>query len=297
MTSFFAFLTEKEVEYKRDASLLEYTTMRVGATADAIVYPHNVEKLISVVRYLKEKQIKYKIVGRMSNILPPDTHYFGIIISTLKLDHYRIDGDSVHLECGVMLSGAILRLAKDSLGGLESLFGIPGTVGGAVYSNAGAFGLEISDVIRSAFIYDVDNDEIREILFDEMKLSYRKSVFSQKNYILLSATFTLSLSDQSAILEKIKQIKNERNMRQPTEYPSLGSIFKRYGDVSAAFYIDKVGLRSFSIGGAEVSDKHAGFIINKGNATAGNIKELISYIKGRVYDVYSIRLEEEIEYL
>ena len=204
MTSFFAYLTEKDVEYRRDFPLSEYSTMRVGSTAEAVVYPQSVEKLISVIRYLEDNGFKYKIVGRMSNILPPDTPYSGVVISTLKLDHYCIDGNIIDVECGALISRVILRLARDSFGGLEPLFGIPGTVGGAVYSNAGAFGLEISDVIRSARIYDIGCDEIRELLYDDLALSYRKSVLSEQHYVLLSARFALKKGSYDAVVEKIR---------------------------------------------------------------------------------------------
>ena len=297
MTSFFAYLTEKDVEHRRDFPLSEYSTMRVGATADAIVYPQSVDKFVSVIRYLEEKRIKYRVLGRMSNVLPLDTPYSGVILSTLRLDHYRIDGDVIDVECGALISRLILRLARDSLGGIESLFGIPGTVGGAVYSNAGAFGLEISDVIHSAVVYDVDSDEIRELFYDDLALSYRKSVLSEKRYILISARLALQRGSYDCIVEKIRCIRKERNLRQPTEYPSLGSIFKRCGDVSAAYYIDRSDLRAFSIGGAQISEKHAGFIINTGGATSCDVSELIKHIKRVVYEKYSIELEEEIEYL
>lgn len=295
--SFFAFMAEKEVEYKRDHLIKDFSSVRIGGTAFVLAFPDTEEKLISLIRYLNGNNIKYKVVGKMTNILASDEGYDGVIVFTLKLTHYSFDGCAVCAECGALFSLVIARAAQHALGGREALSGIPGTVGGMIYSNAGAFGMEMSDFVESARVYDVSEDKILALTNDEMKFSYRKSIFSEKEYILINARILFEKKETERILSDIKEYREKRLSTQPHEYPSLGSIFKRNKDTSAGELIDSLKLKGYSVGGAAVSEKHAGFIVNRGGATGKDFQLLIAFIKEKVLEEFGVLLEEEVEYL
>lgn len=295
--SFFAFLAEKDVEYKRNIPIRDFSSVRIGAEASVLAFPDTEEKLIAVVRYLENNGIKYRVVGKMTNILPSDEPYGGVLIFTLRLTGFSYSGTEVRAECGALLALVIARAACHSLGGAEPLSGIPGSVGGMVYSNAGAFGLQISDVFIGARVYDIASDSVLRLSNDDMRFSYRKSALSDKRYILLEASFRFIKKDGGDILREIGKIKEKRRCSQPYEFPSLGSVFKRAGEISAARLIDDCGLKGYSVGGAEISKKHAGFIVNKGGATSADFKSIIEHARQKVNEKYGIRLEEEIEFL
>ena len=265
------------------------------AFARAVVYPDNEEKLKKLLLLLHTQHIPYKVIGGMTNLLVRNGIYHGVIIKTDKLQTKSLAECKITLGCGVRIGAVIQQLASFGLGGMEGLTGIPGTVGGMIRQNAGAFGWEISDRFISARCYLPT--EAKEVVFTkaEMSFSYRKSILSDNGAVIMSVELGLVEDEPEHIIRLINDLKDQRKKAQPTEYPSLGSVFKRYNGQSAGYYIDRAGLKGLSVGGAQVSRKHAGFIVNTGAATADNYLELIDKVKERVYAEFGIELEEEIE--
>lgn len=231
----------------------------------------------------------------MTNLLIKDGVYHGVVIKTDKISAISRAKNVVSCSCGIKISHVIRSMASLGFGGMEGLFGIPGTVGGMVRQNAGAFGDEISDRFLSALCYYPTEGRIVTVCKDDMHFAYRSSALSESSAVLISATFDFVPMSKETILGKIKDFQATRREKQPLEYPSLGSTFKRCGGKSAGFYIDRVGLKGVSIGGAQISEKHAGFIINRGGATAYDYLKLIDTAKEKVYTDFGIELEEEIE--
>ncbi len=291
------FFSKNNIEYYLNVSTARYSSVRIGNEAAILLFPHNEEQLIGAIDYLRNNSLKHRLVGRMTNLLPKDDYYDGVLVSTRKMKGIQIDGRCVVAECGVALPTLILTAAEHSLGGAEALSGIPGSLGGAVYSNAGAFGSEISDFIVSARLYDMQSGKVLALIKEELSFSYRSSILREGNLILLSARLRFHAETRENIKNKIGEVKNKRSLAQPLEYPSLGSVFKRCGDIPAAKLIDECGLKGRTVGGASVSSKHAGFIVNVGGATEKDFTDLISIIKSEVFDKFSLLLEEEIEYL
>ncbi len=271
------------------------SSVKISTVARAVAYPDNEEKLIEIVKALKDADLPYVVTGRMSNVLFKCGKYNGIIIKTTKSRTNTIAESKISLSCGSSLSGIIRRLADKNLGGMEGLCGIPGTVGGMVKQNAGAFGYEISDRFTEAICYCPQSNEICKMSKGDMQFSYRDSILKKQSLILIRATFTLLDKTREEVLAEIDEYKAKRLLTQPTEYPSLGSTFKRHMGIGAGYYIDKAGMKGYSVGGARVSEKHAGFIINAGGATADDYLKLIDCIKQRVYAEFGIELEEEVE--
>lgn len=230
----------------------------------------------------------------MSNLLIKNGVYNGVIIKTDKLQTKSLAESKLTLLCGARMSNAIHSMAALGLGGMEGLAGIPGTVGGMVKQNAGAFGYETADRFISAECYLANEKRIATFSKEDMRFAYRSSALSD-SIVMISATFDLMTFSPERIHSRMNDIKEKRRASQPLEFPSLGSIFKRCNGQSAGYYIDRVGLKGASVGGAEVSKKHAGFIINKGGATADDFLRLIDLVKRRVYAELGIELEEEIE--
>lgn len=291
------FFIKNNIEFYPDASMARYSSVGIGAEAAFILFPRNEDELILILDFLRENSFRHRLVGRMTNLLPKDDYYDGAIVSTRKMTKMLFNGEYVTAECGVSLPTLIHAAASHSLGGAESLSGIPGTVGGALYSNAGAFGEEISNFIDSVRIYDTQSCTVTALKKSELFFSYRDSFLKSGRLVLLSAKLRFFMGARENIKSKIGEVKNRRIMTQPLDYPSLGSVFKRRGDVSAAKLIDACGLKGLTVGGASVSSKHAGFIINIGGATERDYIELISIVKQEVFNKFSIVLEEEIEYL
>ena len=231
----------------------------------------------------------------MTNLLVKDGVYDGVIIKTDKLQTKSLAESTISVSCGAKMGTVIHCMARQGLGGMEGLAGIPGTVGGMVRQNAGAFGYEVADRFVSAECYLPNVKRLVTLSRDDMCFAYRRSALTSSDAVLISATFRLSPAPPEIILARIKELGEKRRASQPLEYPSLGSTFKRYNGQSAGFYIDRSGLKGARIGGAEVSEKHAGFIINVGGATADDFLKLIDLIKSRVYSAFGIELENEIE--
>lgn len=295
--AFFAFLAKEDVEYKRNISFKELSSLKIGGNISCVILPDTIDKLIISIYYLQKENIKWRIVGRLTNLLPSDEPYCGAVISTKRLDRVEIDGQLALCECGVLFSAFLMKCSAIGLLGDIELFGIPGSVGGMLYSNAGAYGKEISSSLSLVRVFSPYENRAFTLDSEKLKMSYRTSIFKEEGLIALEAVFRFDKADKANILSSIGKIKEKRLASQPLNYPSLGSTFKRYNGVSAGYYIDKAGLKGLRIGGAMISDKHAGFILNTGNATAEDYRALIRIIKQRVYNKFKIILEEEIEYI
>lgn len=295
--AFFAHLAKEDVEYKRNLEIKQYSSVKIGGSADVAIFPDTIEKLISALKFLKQSGITYRIVGKMSNILADDKGYRGVLVFTTSLNRFSRSGCFVCAECGALFSSVILRCSKYSIGGAEALFGIPGTVGGMAYSNAGAYGAQIADFLIDALVYDVDADKVFTLNNSELSFEYRRSIFEKRRLVLLRATFLFRCKRQADILTEIGKIKEKRLSEQPCEYPTLGSVFKKANGVSAGKLIDIAGMKGYSVGGAEISSKHAGFVINKNESTSEDFKKIIRDIKSKIASLYEVVLDEEIEYL
>ena len=285
------FLKMNDVKYEENRVLRDFSSVGIGGLAPIIVLPNDVEQLRKTVYFLRNQEIEHKILGRMSNVLPPDGNYSGVIIKTDKMSDVRINGDKI-----IVCAGAPLPFFAYKASGLEELSGIPGSLGGAIVGNAGAFGREISDLVLSVSCYDGQNDEIITLSNEECDFSYRYSAFKENGLVILSAELSLISATSEKTKSRIEEVRRARSLTQPVGEKSLGSTFKRTADgISAAMLIDKCGLKGYSIGGAQISTKHAGFIVNTGLATASDYISLMEYARRKVKEKFNITLNEEIE--
>lgn len=274
-----------------------HTTFKVGGPAMYYLIPHSKEEVKKLVALLKENSIPYTVIGNGSNLLVSDYGYKGAIIQvTDNFNSISINGCVIEAGAGAELSVLAKAAAEESLQGLEFSCGIPGTLGGAVTMNAGAYDGEMSQIISSVSVLDEVGTEL-ELSLDELELGYRKSIISRKKYVVLSATLNLVKGNQKEILSKMEDFTNRRQEKQPLEFPSAGSTFKRPDGYFAGKLILDAGLRGHSIGGASVSTKHCGFVINENNATAKDVHDLISYIRKTVYEKFQVELEAEVKTL
>ena len=276
------------------------TTFQAGGPAKRFVTPESLEELIAVLSFLEERNEPYFVLGRGSNLLVSDKGYDGTVVYTRKcLNHIQKtpDGTGLEAECGVLLQDLAAQALSLSLAGLEFAYGIPGTVGGAVLMNAGAYGPEIKDVLRSARVL-FPGGEVREMNAAELKLSYRYSVLMDRKGTVLSAAFSLTPGDPSEIRAKMSELMRRRKEKQPLEYASAGSTFKRPKGLYAGGLIEEAGLKgTLHVGDAWVSEKHAGFVVNKGHATASEIREVIRLAQEAVYQKSGVLLEPEVRFL
>ncbi len=289
------FLKEQEIEYAEQLDVSAVSYIRIGGKAAYAAMPNSTEKLVKLVNYLYDAGISYRLAGGMTNILPSDSDYHGVLIITTKCGGYSLAEDRLKLECGVRLTSFIREAAHFGFCGMESLFGIPGTVGGMVYSNAGAYGSSVADLFISAMIYSPSDKKIFTLDACDMGFSYRRSALMGTDNILLCADFAAQKDVTEKILSRINAVMQKRRKAQPYDMPSLGSVFKRCGDTPISLLIDRMGLKGLRVGGAEISKKHAGFIVNAGGATERDYLELVSTVKDRIYKEYRIIPEEEIE--
>ena len=291
-------ISEPQISFKRNAPLSEYCSFGIGGKADIIIWPDSVKSLKLIIDYLQLNDIRYDIFGNASNVLFDDSGFSGAIIFTTKMNKVEVfpETDMIIAECGVSLTHLSNVALNNNLSGLEFAYGIPGSLGGAVFMNAGAYGGQISDVLSSSTFLS-RNGNIFEIDYDCHFFDYRKSVFQNNNSIILSSVFKLNKGSYSSIKEIMLHNMSERKKKQPLEYPSAGSVFKRYPGYYTGKIIEELGLKGFSVGGAMVSEKHAGFIINYDNASAADVMKLIEIIKAKVKDKYNISIEQEILYI
>lgn len=280
-----------------DRPFSELCSFRIGGPISYTLSPLDTPSLCLLARELHESGLPYLVLGAGSNVLPPDEGYPGVVLLTASLRRIHRSGERLTVLCGTPLSECILFAAKHDLFGMERLYGIPGTVGGAIFMNAGAHGSAIADRLESASVYDPATDTVRTLTREDMRFSYRHSVLQeQKHRILLSATFSLSCGSKEEILQRIQHVVRLRAASQPLQYPSAGSAFRRpRPDVEVWRLIDACGLRGYRVGGAQISEKHAGFIVNCQNATAADVRELITIARREVLHTFGILLIPEIE--
>lgn len=279
---------------KEDESLSKYTTFKIGGSARVLIEAKSDEEVLKLVRLFDEMKEDYLIIGNGSNLLITDT---GIERPVIVLDKNfahieRIDEVTLYAEAGASLKSLANKALDLGLGGLEAISGIPGTVGGAVYMNAGAYGSEIKDVVTK--IRYIKDDSIAELDASEANFAHRRSIFQEKGYIILGAYFKLEKKDKKDIEEEQRDYTQRRKDKQPLEYPSAGSVFKRPEGYYASKLIEDAGLKGLSVGGAMVSKKHSGFIINTGNASFDDVVTLIEKVKAIVLEKFAVSLEEEI---
>ena len=292
------FLKINDVKFKEDFLLKNISPIKIGGLASLVVYPQSEDVFVSLVQFLQKIKIRYKIIGRMSNILPRDESFSKVIIKTDLMRDVFINEEYIICSAGVSLSLLSKYAMSAELSGLEELSGIPGSLGGAILGNAGAFGREISDLVYSVRVYDPEINEIFYLNNKKCCFSYRKSIFQNSGLVILGATLKLSKANTSDILLKIENLRQMRIKTQPTNMPSLGSTFKRpFEGESAGRLIDMCSLRGFSIGGAQISEKHAGFIVNTGDATSRDYLSVMNYASERVFERFGIELIKEIEIL
>lgn len=281
------------IERKNETPLAEFTSFKVGGPADQLILPHTKETLVDLITAAKGCGIRHLILGNGSNVLFSDKGYRGAVILTTALRSYTVEGTMIHADCGVPLGALSVAAAAAGLSGLEFAYGIPGTLGGAVYMNAGAYGGEIADVLESSSCLCSDG-QFCELSAEGHVFGYRSSVYQSSGATVLSATLALKKGDPEEIQVKMKDFMSRRREKQPLEYPSAGSTFKRYPGYYTGKLIEDAGLKGYSVGGAMVSEKHAGFVINTGKATSADILSLIEHIKETIYQKNGIMLECEV---
>ena len=280
-----------------DEPMSRHTTFRVGGPADFFVTPKAKEEVRDVIRICKEAGMPYYIIGNGSNLLVSDAGYRGVIVQIYKeMNEVKVEGDLVKAQAGALLSGIAAKALGAELSGFEFASGIPGTIGGACVMNAGAYGGEMKDVLESVTVL-TDEGKIIELGRNELELGYRTSVIAKKGYIVLGAVLKLERGDGEKIKTYMDELKEKRVTKQPLEYPSAGSTFKRPEGYFAGKLIEDAGLRGFQVGGAQVSEKHCGFVINRDYATAADIMELMRQVQIRVKENSGVDLEPEVKRL
>ncbi len=287
------FLESENIEYRQNEPMRAHTTFKIGGEADIFIIPASPAALISAVKKCTELEIPYFILGNGSNLLVSDGGIEGAVISLAGINGISAEGEKITCGAGAMLSSVCLKALSLSLTGLEFAYGIPGTAGGALYMNAGAYGGQMADVIESAECLTASG-EIKTLKKEDMRLGYRSSVFKKGGLIIISLTLALKKGDKAEIKAEMDELLNRRKQKQPLEYPSAGSTFKRPEGYFAGALIEKNGLKGLSVGGAQVSEKHAGFVINRGGATAADVKALIGKIQKKVFENDGVMLEPEV---
>lgn len=278
-----------------DEIMAKHTTFRIGGPAEAFVEPQTIEELGQIVLLCKAENIPFFVLGRGSNLLISDEGMNGVVIHLChNFSNFTIDGTKVQAQAGVMLAKLGNALKEAELTGFEFAAGIPGTLGGAIMMNAGAYGGEMKNIVEAVQLMDSDGN-IFEKKCEEMEFSYRHSIVEDNQYIVLGATLRLTKGSKADIEAKMEELAVARRTKQPLEYPSAGSTFKRPEGHFAGKLIMEAGLRGYQVGGAQVSDKHCGFVINKENATAKDVLQLIEEVKRKVYDVFEVELEPEVK--
>ena len=287
-----------EENLKINEPMSKHTSFKVGGEANYFITAKSEEEVKQTIKFAHEQNIPLYVIGNGSNLLVKDEGYKGIIlkiaIENLQIEE-QVETIIVHVGAGYKVMALAQVLRQKEITGFEELSGIPGTIGGANYMNAGAYGKEMKDIIVETKVLNKDTMQIQVIPNNEQELEYRSSIFKDDKYIILETTLRLGKGKVEEITERMNEYLKSRKEKQPVEYPSAGSTFKRGKDYITAQLIDKAGLKGYSVGGAQISEKHAGFIINKGNATAKDIIDLIEYTKKKVFEKFGVVIEEEIK--
>lgn len=285
---------------KQNEPMKKHTSFRIGGLAEFFVKVNSVEALIKLLELTNKDNIPLFIIGNGSNILVSDEGLNGIVakldMKEIKINTINNNQKEIIVDAGVPLGLLAQKLLQEKIKGFEELSGIPGTIGGAVIMNAGAYGKEIKDITTEVMALDYEG-KIHKFTNEEAQFEYRHSIFSSKKYIVLQVKLLLEIGEEKEIKEKMYKYLQSRKEKQPIEYPSAGSTFKRGENFITAQLIDEAGLKGYSIGDAQVSEKHAGFVINKGNATSEDVIKLTQYIKETVYKKFRKNIELEIEIL
>lgn len=277
--------------------MARHTTFRIGGPADYFVELGSIEQIRAAIQVCREENLPWFVLGRGSNLLVSDKGYRGVILSIYKdFQKTEIQGETVTVQAGVLLTTLSGKVLDASLTGLEFASGIPGTIGGAVVMNAGAYGGEMKDIVRKVTVLDQDG-EVRTLTCGEMQFGYRTSLAKKKGYIVLGAELTLKQGEKEKIREEMQALKAKRIEKQPLEVPSAGSTFKRPEGYFAGKLIMDAGLRGAAVGGAQVSEKHCGFVVNTGNATAADVRELMRRVQEKVEEQFGVHLEPEVRFL
>jgi UDP-N-acetylmuramate dehydrogenase len=275
----------------------KHTSFRIGGPADLFVLPETFEQTAQIVRICRENQAPFYVIGNGSNLLVSDQGYHGVVIQIYKnLSEVGVEGDTITAQAGAMLSVIAKRALEHSLTGFEFAAGIPGTIGGAAVMNAGAYGGELKDVLVEVTVLTGEG-EIVNVPAEELQLGYRHSVIPQNGWIVLGAKLKLKKGDSEAIRSRMEELREQRVTKQPLDRPSAGSTFKRPEGHFAGKLIMDAGLRGFTVGGAQVSEKHCGFVINTGDATAADVYTLIQEVSKRVKAQTGVELEPEVKML
>ncbi len=283
--------------YKHDFSLSSACSFRIGGAASYGVWPGSADEFASITAICRTAAVPFLVAGNGSDLLFDDRGYRGVVIFTTAMNEIRRDGNRLTVACGVPLTRLSVYAAKEGLGGLTFAYGIPGTLGGAIFMNAGAYGGEMKDVVTRVNWYDPETDEFGSYADGENGFGYRESIYQKEAKLILSAELTLFDADPDALRAEMDDYMQRRKDKQPLEYPSAGSTFKRYPGYFTAQLIDQAGLKGRTVGGAQVSEKHAGFVINRGGATCADVLTLIEEIKTAIYEKNGIEIETEIRYI
>lgn len=280
--------------------LKKHSTFRIGGNADVLVAPQNLLQIKLLFAYIKENSIPYTVIGNGSNLLFSDDGFRGIVVKIGSefsgIESTLTDnGMILNVKAGTLLSRLAAFACENSLTGLEFASGIPGSVGGAILMNAGAYDGEISQVLVESTYFDIKKMSVGTKSYEMHDFSYRHSSYEDDGLIILSGSFSLKNGNKDDILLKMKDLNSRRISKQPLEFPSAGSTFKRPAGLYAGKLIEDAGLKGFSIGGAQVSEKHCGFVINKGGATCSDVINVIKYVKSAVFDKFGVELETEVK--
>ena len=277
-----------------DEPMSRHTTFRIGGPADYFVTASCAEEVRKIIEVCRRNSTAYYIMGNGSDLLEGDKGYRGVIIQLFKrMNEIRVEGERIHVQAGALLSKTAAAACEASLTGMEFASGIPGTLGGALRMNAGAYGGEMKHIVESADILTADGD-IKTLSVEELGMGYRTSVISRNDYVALGAVLKLQRGNQDQIRARMEELKEKRISKQPLEYGSAGSTFKRPEGYCAGKLIDDAGLRGFRVGDAQVSEKHCGFVVNRGNATAAEVRELMQIVSERVEEKFGVRLQPEV---
>ena len=280
-----------------EEAMSQHTTFKIGGPADYFLMPDKGEDVGRVIKICKEKEIPYFILGNGSNLLVGDGGYRGAVIQIYRnMSSVTVEGNEITAQAGALLSAVAAAAKNASLTGFEFAGGIPGTIGGAVVMNAGAYGGEMKDVLTEVTVMDAEGD-IFTLPTEELELGYRTSIIKTAGYIVLEAKIRLKEGDPEVIRETMKDLTIRRTTKQPLEYPSAGSTFKRPEGYFAGKLIMDSGLAGYQVGGAQVSEKHCGFVINAGDATARDVRTLMDNVRDIVYKKYGVTLEPEVKFL
>ena len=287
----------EQVEILVAEPMKNHTTFRIGGLADALALPKTPEEVAEVVRFCHEHAQPYYVLGNGSNLLVSDEGYRGLVLQLYRnFNDIQVNGETITVQSGAMLAAVARTAYQTGLTGLEFASGSPGTIGGAVVMNAGAYGGEMKNVLKEVTVLTKEG-EVLVIPAKALELGYRTSVIPKNGWIVLGAVLQLKKGDQEQILARMEELKEQRITKQPLDLPSAGSTFKRPEGYFAGKLIMDAGLRGFTVGGAQVSEKHCGFVVNRGNATAADVWELICEVKRRVKEMTGVELEPEVKLL